>query len=591
MPSKANYSTEISEFLDTLFSVEDKGYIYCPTKDPKLPEKENWETYFFKWPQKRQDAIMHILSMSEDYDVYVAPSLFKAPSAKQQAWKGTHYVWIEFDGNVPKELPKGIPEPSIKVQSSEAKHEHWYWRLNDFNSDGAAISGLCKSLAYTLDADKSGWDYNQVLRAPGSLHQESARRVRLLHNGDSSYGFADFRGLVQVTPDLDTVALTSNLPDLDKVIAAYKWDSDAWDLFNKEVQPVGARSSAMTRLGFHCIEMGMSNEECYTVLFDADNRWGKYKHRSPEDRTKRLIGIVSHCRGKKELDAELRLSDRESFVSVGDFRSSDIKVKWLYENFLTERGLGVISASPGVGKSTLSLRLGFNACLGKDFFIWKYLSDKKRTVGFLSLEMSGVECSSFITDMWPSFNQEEQDVIDKNFFLLPLGYSMDLSGKKYQQNILDEIDKHGIDFLMIDSLKAATTLEEKKLDEFFNWINKFVREERGVTVWLVHHNRKPPNETGASRRPKDLGDLYGDTFITAHPTAVISLYRRSKTEIEVIPLKVRLAQQDDPFVLRRIPNLDFELKEILNKHEDQDEADAAKDTKKKTELKGDSLFG
>lgn len=585
---KENYSTEIASFVDTLFSVEDKGYIYSPTKN----QYGEWETHFFKWPQKRQDLILHVLTHSIDFDVYLSPSLFKAPNAKQQAWKGTNYVWIEFDGNVPEKLPKGIPEPSIKVQSSEQKHEHWYWRLKDFNTNGNEISGLCKSLTYTLDADKSGWDYNQVLRPPGSLHQESARRVQLLRSEATTYGFSDFRGLVKLDEIPDAVASVSkDLPDLGLTVAKYKWDDDAWDLFQKDTQQVGARSSAMTRLGFHCIEMGMSNEEAYVILFDADERWGKYKHRSPEDRAKRLTGIISHCRGKKELDAELRLSDRESFVSLGDFRSSDIKVKWLYENFLTERGLGIISASPGVGKSTLSLRLGFAASLGLDFLIWKYLSPEPRRVGFLSLEMSGVEVGKFVSDMWPSFSAEQQASLDSNFFLLPLGYSLPLADKTHQQNILDEIDKHNIDFLIIDSLKAATALDEKKLDVFFNWINKYVREARNVTVWLIHHNRKPPNETGASRRPKDLGDLYGDTFITAHPTAVISLYRRSKSEIEVIPLKVRLAEQGDPFVLRRSEHLNFELKEILDKHEDQDEVDKKEASKSNGKPVVDSLFG
>lgn len=431
---KENHSKEITEFVDTLFSTEDKGYAYSPTKD----EHGDWETHFFKWPQKRQELILHILTHSLDFDVYLSPSLFKAPSAKQQAWKGTHYVWIEFDGNVPEKLPKGIPEPSIRVQSSEQKHEHWYWRLQEFNTDGSSIAGLCKSLTYTLDADKSGWDYNQVLRPPGSLHQESTRRVRLLGKSDSTYSFADFKGLVKLEDIKSEVGVSKDLPELKATVAKYSWDADAWDLFNKETQPVGARSSAMTRLGFHCVEMGMSNDECFTILFDADERWGKYKHRSPEDRAKRLTGIISHCRGKKELDAELRLTDRDGFVSLGDFRTSDIKVKWLYDQFLTERGLGIISASPGIGKTTVSIRLGFNAALGLDFFIWKYVGESGRRVAFLSLEMSGVECSKFITDMWPSFNKEQQDVLDKNFFLLPLGYSLPLADKKHQQAILDE---------------------------------------------------------------------------------------------------------------------------------------------------------
>ena len=130
---KENYSTEIANFVDTLFSVDEKGYIYSPTKS----ESGYWQTYFFKWPQQRQDAIMHMLTQSRHSDVYLSPSLFKAPSAKKQAWKGSNYVWIEFDGNVPEKLPNGIPEPTIRVQSSEDSHEHWYWRLQDFNTNSS----------------------------------------------------------------------------------------------------------------------------------------------------------------------------------------------------------------------------------------------------------------------------------------------------------------------------------------------------------------------------------------------------------------------------------------------------------------------
>jgi hypothetical protein len=316
--------------------------------------------------------------------------------------------------------------------------------------------------------------------------------------------------------------------------------------------------------------MGMSNEECYSVLFNADERWGKFKNRTPEDRSKRLLGIITHCRGKKELDAELRLSERESFVNLGDFRSTDLKVTWVFKDFLAERGLGIISAAPGIGKSTLSLRLGFSVVLQKDFLVWKHEETvKSRKVGFLSLEMAGVECKHFLEDMMHTCSPEECEKLDKNFFLLPLGYGMNLADKKNQQMILDEIDKHQIEFLIIDSLKAATTLDEKKLDNFFEWLNEHVRDKRGVTVWLVHHNRKPPNE--GPRKPRGLEDLYGDTFITAHPTTVISLWRRSKGIIEVIPLKVRLAEESDPFTIKREAHLSFSVERVISVHDEDGE--------------------
>jgi len=573
---EGNYSTEIESFLEGLYG-DGQGYVYTPTKDL---ESEYWQPYFFKWPEHKTAILTHMLSATESKDVYVSPSLFKAPSDKKAAWQGTNYVWIEFDGNAPDKTPKGIPAPTIRIQSSVPGHEHWYWKLNSYERDRKALEGLAKALTYTLDADKSGWDCSQVLRPPGTLHHESRMRVRILATTPDSYGYSSFKNLV-VSPSesVELKATIASLPDIKEVIAKYRWDTEATDLFNKPMQPIGSRSSAMTRLGFHCIEIGMTNDECYAVLYDADERWGKYKNRNPQDRAKRLIGIISHCRGKKELDAELNLSQREGFINLSDFRSTDIKVKWLFKNFLTEKGLGIISAAPGVGKSTLSLRLGISVVLGKDFLIWKSAMATGKRVGFISLEMAGLECKKFIEDMWPSLNPEEQDLMDKNFFILPLGYSMPLSSKAEQQAILDEIDTHELDFIIIDSLKAATGLDERKLDHFFDWVNKYVRNDRGCTVWLIHHNRKPANE--GPRKPRGLEDLYGDTFIGAHPTTIISLWRRSKGVLEVLPLKVRLAEETDPFTIRREKHLNFVVEEnSVSKHEEEEQTkDASSDHK------------
>lgn len=562
--SQESYDVEVGNFLDSLF-VGQKGHVYSPVKQS---DTGYWQPYWFKWPEHKSSLITHMLRQSDYGDVYISPSVFKAPSDKKAAWKGSNYVWIEFDGNAPAELPDGIPQPTIKIQSSTSKHEHWYWKLKQFETDSSALEGLSKQLTYTLDADKSGWDCSQVLRAPGTLHQESRKRVRLLSQNSRSFKFSDFKNLVTAPESVVIDTTFDDLPDVQDVIAKYPFPKDATDLFHKKTQPVGSRSAALTRLGFHCVEMGMTNEECYVILYNADERWGKFKNR--EDRAKRLIGIITHCRGKKELDAELRLAERESLVNLGDFRTTELKITWLFQDFITERGLGIISSSPGVGKSTLSIRLGFSVVLNEDFLLWRCASTKQHRVAFLSLEMAGVELKKMIfDDMYPSLNDAQKAKIDKNFFILPLGYGMSLADKKNQQWVLDELDKHEIDFLIIDSLKASTSLDERKLDQFFDWINKDVRDKRGVTAWIVHHNRKPPNE--GPRKPRGLEDLYGDTFITAHPTTVISLWKRSKSVLEVIPLKIRLAEEHDPFTIKRGKNLTFTVDEKVDIHDEDGE--------------------
>jgi hypothetical protein len=325
--------------------------------------------------------------------------------------------------------------------------------------------------------------------------------------------------------------------------------------------------------------MGMTNEECYAILLNADDRWGKFKNRSPEDRAKRLIGIITHCRGKKAVSNELNLSESETFVKLGDFLNTKLEVKWVYKDFITEQGLGTISAQPGVGKTTLSIRLGMSVILKKDFLVWKSEIKDQKKVGFLSLEMASIECMKFINDMWPSFTPAEQEIIKENFFILPIGYSIPLGSEEYQQKILEQVDQHSIDFLIIDSLKAATGLDERRLEKFYEWVNKTLRGDRGITVWIVHHNRKPPND-GQPRKPRGLDDLYGDTFIGAHPSAVISLWKNGRGTLEVIPLKIRLAAEVGAFYLKRAPHLNFEVagnvklgdEDIESKEVDEDDS-------------------
>jgi len=549
---------QTAEFLHELFDGLE-GYVYAPTKEGEGEDAE-WLQNFFKWPAQEEKLLGFIAENAETKDCYVAPAIFKAPSSKKNSFKETNFVWIEFDGNAPSILPSGIPDPTIKIQSSVAKHEHWYWRLQESSVNKNVVEGLTQKLAYTLDADKSDWDVNQVLRIPGTRHQESGRRVKVLRSTGQKHAIGDFRGLVTNIPAPVAAGVYKEIPDLKATVAKYTWPEEAIDLFYKESQPIGSRSSAMTALSFHCVEMGMSDAECYAVLFDADQRWGKYRSRSPEDRAKRLISIISHCRSKKELEANLVLTERDSFLKLADFRALDLRVDWLYQDFITTQGLGIISAAPGTGKSTLSLRLGFNLICGKPFLKWDFGNVPAQRVGFLSLEMASNELKKFIVDdMWPSLPSIEAALIDQNFFLLPLGYQMPLWTKESQKFVTEEIQRNGITFLIIDSLKAATNLDEKNMDKFFEWINKTLRSELGITVWLIHHNRKPQSDGNGSRAPKGLEDFYGDTFITAHPSTAVGLHRVSKATLKFYPFKVRLAEELDPFYIARDRTLDFKV--------------------------------
>jgi len=537
-------SENLGEFLDFLFEGQD-GYVYSPTKEPATGY---WQPYHFKWPDSRESIITHILRQSRTTDVYISPSLFSEGSGKKEAWKGSQFIWCEFDGNASDANIAEIPPPSLRIQSSTKGHEHWYWRLNTFERNRDVVEGLCRKIAYALGADRSGWDANQVLRPPGTRHHVSSRSVRVVKAKPTKFDISEFAAIKDVPRDEAFEKLVEEIPPVADVVAKYEWPTDAWDLYNKDTQPTGSRSSAMMRLGFHCIEMGMTNEEAYSILRSADDKWKKYTQHY--NRTERLLSIIARAKAQKSLQSELLLSDRSELVyTVGEFLDTKVAVEWVYGDMLAKQGLGIISSLPGIGKSQLSLRLAMHAVLQRPFLIWKPGEHRIQKALFLSFEMDRMELTSFLTTMQPSFLTEEWDRIRQQMFLYPQGYSVALDNVKNQDRIKEMVDQYEIDFVLIDSLKAiSSNLKEDKMDPIFNFINKDLRSERGTTLWIVHHNRKPGQ--GEAREPKDVSDLYGDVFISAHATSVFSLWKKSSRVRKVLNLKTRLAEETEGFDIR-----------------------------------------
>jgi hypothetical protein len=549
---KFNHAAEVEGFLKTLFEGQE-GFVYAPTKNPTTG---HWQTYFFTFPQQRNDIVTHMMDATKSKEVYLSPSLFSAPDAKQGNWKGSNYVWTEFDGNAPRKLPQGIPEPTIVVQSSTPGHEHWYWRLNEFESSPEVIQGLSKQLTYTLDADKSAWDSNQVLRPPGTLHHDSKHRVRLLSSENRTVSLSDFVGLVEAPADVVVNTNITSLRDIQDIVSAYKWPTDARDLFKKAKQAQGNRSSAMTRMAFHCIEMGMSNEDAYVVLLNCDDRWGKFKNRTPESRVKVLTGLITHVRNKKGIQAEQRLSDYVPVYNFTEIQNVSFEgLPWLFSNIIAETSWTVLAADPGVGKSTLAIQMGLSVALGKKFLNWEFGLKEGMQVGFFSYEMDVLQCQHFISQMAPGYTKEEQQTLTEKFHVQATGYAVTLDKTDQQQEILDVVDKHDMKFVIIDSLKAVGAMEEKKFAAIELFVNKELRKERGCTVLMIHHNRKPPQE-GHSKH-QALADLYGDVFIQATAVHVIGLRSKQDGRLEIAQTKNRLAAPMKTFLMKRTQHLNF----------------------------------
>lgn len=539
-------STELGQFFDFMYG-DEMGYVYSPTKNPVT---DAFEQYFFEWPTENRELIAHVQRYTATHEVYYSPALFQSRDATKESFYGTNVVWAEFDGILPDSLA-GVPEPSIKIQSSTVGHQHWYWKLNYFIRDQALIEDISQRITYHLQADLSCWNANRVLRPPGTLHHESAKQTQLLRWDSRSYDLVEFAQLPELPVKLLGIGDIHAVPEALEVVLKYEFIDEAISLFKMKTIPKGERSSAITKMSHFCMEMGMTNAETLAILYNVDDRWGKFKNRT--DRKERLLGLINYTRTRHPVDIVER--DAESIFRIytyQEFMSTELKIDWIVPELIHQKGLISISGPPRVGKSQLSLRLAERMAKGEDFLRWKIVRPLKTI--FVSMEMAHEE----LLFMMESMEMEENDLLHQNMHVLPLGASIRLNNRAAQGELNKLIEKVQPDGILLDSFGVAVGEEissDKVIFETLDYVHRTLRLEYGAFVEFIHHPRK--GQIG-NKKPDKLDDLYGSRYFSAAVSTAVGLWDVGP-DIEVSCLKLRLAKPFDSFKIRRTQNLDFKM--------------------------------
>jgi len=526
----------ITEFVTDLFENQE-GFIYSPFKKILTTR---WYSKFFQWPDQKDKFLEHIQDFN-DREIYLSPALFTAPRINPTTFKGTSYVWAEFDGEVPTNPDFA---PTIRIQSSESGHEHWYWRLDHFETDKNVIEEISKRLAYHYGADLSGWDYQQVLRPPDTFNHKRGKPVVLLNHSISTYSTDNFNSLPEPPATAHTTIDTLNLPKLTLL-----------ELMHKEVK-YGARSDALARLAFECVEMGMSNEEVYVVIEEADQRWQKFVGR--DDRQRRLAGIISHVRAIKAQQYEIIHKDQQVF-RFKDFLETEIKLEWIIENVLPVSGSAVIFGKGGIGKSTFSLRLAISLALGRDQFLGWSIA-KRVKVLFTSLEMQHDELKQFFLEM--GLTTEEIEELQEWFYIWPIGHAYPFDTPDQQIEILKQIDQHNIGLIIIDSHALAmygSIKDDDAVKRLNSFLNEDVRKARGCGYFFIHHPRKLT--LNDPKKPVDQDDSFGSIYIMYNAQTIMHLHPMAigSNRLELKFIKSRMTEGNQSLMLERKSNRDFEV--------------------------------
>ena len=531
--------------------------MYVVAKEPDNPE--SWDKVFFQYPEQIDVAVKAINTYSPSHEIYIAPALFKSKSAlKENVW-GTNVLWADFDGNTPNQFD--IP-PSLIVRSSEPGHEHVYWRLDQPLHDIDKIEEYNRRLTFKYEADNSGWDANQVLRPPTTKnHKRNGLPVGILQQEEGlQFNIAIFEDLVPApAKNVDySMWAKMTLPSLNDVIYSHKFGPDFRAVFEKSKDEVTDRSAALSNLAFICAETGLDDKEIFVVISNAAERWEKFKHHRPNDRTKNLLGIIEYVRIKVPKETTTGFDEVFEYSPLS-LLNSDLKVEWAIPGMLMKNGIMVLTGPSGIGKTQFSMQFMAHLAVGKPFL--NYEIDAPQKVIFFSLEMGDVELKAFMQSFYPGwvneFTPEELDLLNKNLVILPFGEPLPLNLPLGQEVFLTFLNKHKPDGIFIDSMGSAIAGNSSDLNivQPFTAFNDRVRKRHNLFLWYVHHFRKPPP---GQKHTGGQADSYGDQSLISRATSNYTMLKAKNNTIRVKNPKNRHAPEQKDYLIQRKEHLTFE---------------------------------
>jgi hypothetical protein len=588
----ATPAERLGQFFDFMWG-DVEGVVYLPTKDPSLSPPDDWKRTYYEWPKSKPSVIQHVLTRNaEGKDVFFSPAIYsksvipklrrKEATAKDDIL-GTNVVWAEYDGNAPDwdstetfEAASGAPTPAegpvlgpptLRVQSSSMRKQHVYWRLKEFTTDILKVEGINRAIAYQTDADKSGWDINQVLRPiETNNHKYTSENVVIVaEETEIEYSLQEFQGFKPpkeyIKKDIDL----DRLPPVAEILGKYQWDEDDLDLINKSKEELNDRSAGLLRIAMVSAEMGLPENEIFSMLYYLDEKWEKFKFRN--DRVAQLVNQVNKAKQKHPHAVEqpdfagLTAEKTETAVNekivfgFQDILDAEVKIEWLIENFMPVGGLGLIASAPGIGKTQFAMQMAVACALEKPFLEYKPV--RRHKTMFFSLEMNLPTTKHFISTMAPAYSGEEIELLQRHMMLLPHGMPINLMLKEGQKGFEYILETYKPEGVYIDSLQKIylSDLSKDDIRGLFTYLAK-IRRDFGVYIIIIHHDRKA---TEGNKRPRDLSDVYGSQYITAEPDSVVHLWRPSpeSKHIELRSLKMRLAPVSDRLIITRASHLQF----------------------------------
>lgn len=176
---------------------------------------------------------------------------------------------------------------------------------------------------------------------------------------------------------------------------------------------------------------------------------------------------------------------------------------WLLYPFIQEKGIAMISAGTGVGKTYLALSIALAVSTGTSFL--RFRATKPARVLYIDGEMAAEEVQSRITALSKGMNINPAD--NKNLLVWtadrqPDNIMPNLAKPEGQQIIADCLNKNPIDLIIVDNLSVLCNgIRENDAEswaKFQDWL--LLLRRQGYAVLEIQHNGKGGDYRGSSKQ-------------------------------------------------------------------------------------------
>ncbi len=301
-----------------------------------------WQDTWFKRTELRNVA--EFIGDNLDRNVYWCPHGFTQPERKKEFACPPRMLYADLDAADPRKLDM---KPTIALESSPGRFVG-FWETDD-----PADEALNRRLSYSIGADVSGWDLTQVLRVPNTKNfkYHSTPRVRILWNDGPTY---EVDRLEKMIPQLKDVRGEEYNDQAANVFKRYEKKMPRW--LRKELihgKPVsGQRSEVLWKMQNELLEIGMSREEAFDVLWVCP--WNKFKNRRDGvDQLWRELdkSLEQHFTGYKKEQAND--DDPMAFNPLPRSMADVVmrNINWITPGMFARGEVTIVEGDPGLGKS------------------------------------------------------------------------------------------------------------------------------------------------------------------------------------------------------------------------------------------------